>query len=76
MHPFCAFDCSIYNTHLSLITVIMIIAVISVAHLTDKGEHTMLYKINGRVHIKTSGFLAHHTHTHTHTHTHMHARTE
>ena len=36
----------------------MITEVISVAlYLTDKGEHTMLYKFNNNVYIKTSALL-------------------
>ena len=61
---------------------IIITAVISIApYLTDKGEHTALYKINHNVYIKTSKIInyivvilysSHTTYTHTHTHTHTH----
>ena len=54
----------IYITHLSLITVVIIIAVISVVYLTDKGEHTTLYKINNNICIKASEFFAHYKLTH------------
>ena len=57
--------------------IITIIAVISVVlYLIDKSEHTMLYKINKNVYIKTSKIFSYvdiimyflHTCTHTHTH--------
>ena len=40
-------------------TTIIIIAVIFVApYLTDKGEHTALYKVNNNVYIKTSKIIS------------------
>jgi len=37
---------------------IIIITVISIApHLTDKGEHSALYKLNNNVYIKTSKIM-------------------
>ena len=69
----------------------MIIVVISVAlHLANKGEHTMLYKIQNNVYIKTSKIINYiviilyssHTHTyacmcvHAHTHSHTHTHTQ
>ena len=36
----------------------IMLAVISIAlYLTDKGEHTALYKINKNIHIKTSKIM-------------------
>ena len=63
------------------VTIITIVIISIALYLTDKGEHTALYKINKGVSIKTSEiminiviilykFLAHHTCTHTHTHMH------
>ena len=53
------------------------IAVISIApYLTDKAEHTALYKTNNDVYVKTSKrinytvMILYSSHTHTHTHTH------
>ena len=38
--------------------IILVTAVISVAlYLTNKAEHTMLYKINNNVHTKTSKII-------------------
>ena len=62
----------------------IIIAVIYIAlYLTNKGEHTTLYKINNNIYIKTFKknyiiiWYSLHTHTHMHTdaHTHTHAHT-
>ena len=40
---------------MSIIIIIIIIAVISIApYLTDKGEHTAIFKINDNVYFKTS----------------------
>ena len=62
---------------------IIVIAVISIApYLTDKGEHTSLYKINNNVYSKTSKILnyvviiLHYTHTHTRARTHARTHTE
>ena len=78
-------QCSHQALHVSASTlriIIIIIAVISIApYLTDKGEHTTLYKNNYNVYIKTSNIINYISHsivflacTHTHTHTHAHAR--
>ena len=66
------------------IVIIIITGVISTGlYFTDKGEHTILYKINKNVLVKTSNrinnhivLLIHNTppHTHTHTHTRVHRR--
>ena len=64
-----------WNKFLLIIIVVIFIA----PYLTDRGEHTTLYKNNNNVYIKTSKivydhnivFLTHacaHTRTHTHTH--------
>ena len=66
-----------------MLIIIMVISV--VPDLTDKSEHTVLYKINNNVYIKTSKMINYiviilyslqiHTHTHTHTHSHTHTHT-
>ena len=58
------------------------IGVYIMLYLTNKGEHTTLYKINKRVYIKTSNklyiyivIILYSLHMHTHTHTCVHTHT-
>ena len=61
--------------------IIIITAVISIElYLTNKGDHTMLYKISNNFYIKTSTNIRLYSHnvvflTHIHAHTHKHACT-
>ena len=59
--------------------IIMVITVISIMlYLTNKDEHTALYKINNNVYIKTAKIIndiwSSHMHVCMHTHTHTHTR--
>ena len=61
-----------------MMVIIMVVVVSIVPYLTDKGEHTPLYKIKKNVNIKQHTYISiilfpqQNTHTHTHTHTQTH----
>ena len=68
----------------SVLTVVVIVVISVEPCLTNKGEHTALYKISQNVYIKTSKnnnciviilYCPHNTHTHTYTHIHTHTHT-